>query len=392
MQETKRKEKKSAAAIPLVAYWGGNYEGIPNRNAVASWYDAWRQNGDVFRAVKIISDTAAKSGFKVYRNGEEYSDAVTDALIDSFKKVKRTFILHSTVGGTGYLAKQRNGQEFGGSTVGFKVLDTRKVQIVASSNTGEIVAYKATDATRPGVMLTYRPEDVLKYVPTEDPNMPHVGISPIAAVLFDALSDDRAAMSNFVFFDNDATPASIVRVKDGVTPDGAKKMEEWLKLKNGGAKNKNRTVVLQGVEDIVKLSNDSDGKYSGLRKESTEKVCAALGVPKSVLNYTDGVTYSNASAQYTAFIENTVRPLEHDIEELLEQALAEYGEGFEVEVVDNHVDDLEARQKIALANVNAGIVTRNEAREEMGMEPVDNPALDEYAVGSNPIAVSAPQA
>jgi HK97 family phage portal protein len=374
-------ETKSAALTLQSVYFNGFQadRGIPDRNSVAVWYQAWRDNGDVMRAVKIIGDTVAKGGVKVTRNGEDFESPETDALVASFLDWKQEIMMHAIVGGDAFVVKMYNDPEFGGVPVGLKVLDSRLVTVEHDA-LGNVSKYVAGDRVRTGLQLTYSPDDVYQWTPVTDPDRPLRGYSALGSAIYDALGDDRAALANFVFYDNDATPASILKVKDGVTQDDADKIQDWMRRKYSGAANKSRTAVLQGVEDVIKLGETTDSKFSNLREQATEKVLAALGVPKSVLNYTAGVTYSNAAAQYTAFIENTVRPAENVMARMLTDMVREMDPSLTVTIVDDHIDDRAERQRTAVENVKAGIITPNEARAAMGLPPASDPSMDVFLV------------
>lgn len=92
------------------------------------------------------------------------------------------------------------------------------------------------------------------------------------------------------------------------------------------------------------------------RKYATEKICAVLGVPKVQLGYTEGVNFSNATQQYTKFIENTIRPLERWLKTVFDTLILEdFGETkVEFMINDTHIDDIEQKSKIAQSNVSQG--------------------------------------
>jgi len=86
-----------------------------------------------------------------------------------------------------------------------------------------------------------------------------------------------------------------------------------------------------------------------------------FGVPRIVLNYTEGVNYSNAEMQYTKFIENTIRPYEKTLEVIINSLISEYTDLIFV-INDNHIDDLEEKQASTIELVKNGVISRNEAR------------------------------
>jgi hypothetical protein len=52
-------------------------------------------------------------------------------------------------------------------------------------------------------------------------------------------------------------------------------------------------------------------------------------------------------------------------------------------VNDEHIDDFAIKSKLAIDNVNAWLWTRNEARDYIGYEAIDNELAEEITVSSN---------
>ena len=113
-----------------------------------------------------------------------------------------------------------------------------------------------------------------------------------------------------------------------------------------------------------------------------------MGVPRIILNYTQGVNYSNAETQYRKFIENTIRPIEDFLEYCFGIMIAPINSTVEFEIVDDHIDDKLERCDVAIKNVASGIWTRNEARDYIGDEMVEDELMDEYTVANTVVPLS----
>lgn len=118
------------------------------------------------------------------------------------------------------------------------------------------------------------------------------------------------------------------------------------------------------------------------RQEQTsrESICAAFGVPRTILGYIEDVNHSNGDSQYEKFIENTIRPWEKKIADIFTKLFSPYGEDIEFVIIDEHINDIEQRSKLARDNVLQGIWTRNEAREYIGSDRSDNEFADELTI------------
>lgn len=370
----KKKERRDSTASPILRAAFAATDQPVAVSSMKTWYEVWRRNPDVRACVDIVSRTVAKGGVEAKRNDMMVETPETDALIDSFMANKGAIILHSMVGGNAFVAAKRNMED---NTVGVEVLDPRFVTVYSVDAVPSRYVYQ--DPMRQNRQYSYAAEDVFHWKSTLDPDNPAYGVSPVETIVYDALGDDRAAMANFAFFDNNALPANMVVLKEGVTQDTADKLKEQMQLKYGGAKNSGRSGVMStAIDKVIELgTGKTEGRFLDMRKVSTEKVCAAMKVPKAMLNYTDGVNYSSSEVQYATFIEQTVRPFESAFEEIMDYFLAPYG--CEAEVIDEHISQAKQWSDVAIKLKAAGIIDQNEAREYVGLEPVDTAPVPDPA-------------
>ena len=81
------------------------------------------------------------------------------------------------------------------------------------------------------------------------------------------------------------------------------------------------------------------------RQEQTsrESICAAFGVPRTILGYIEDVNHSNGDSQYEKFIENTIRPWGKKIADIFTKLFSPYGEDIEFVIIDEHINDIEQK-------------------------------------------------
>ena len=127
---------------------------------------------------------------------------------------------------------------------------------------------------------------------------------------------------------------------------------------------------MKWVKEVVKLQDKiTDAEFLEMRKFTLENVCALFGVPKTILWYTEGVNYSNADKQFIEYIENTIKPTEETISMFITGILEDLGfEDIKFEFIDDHIDQKQVKSKTVIELSNNGIITPNEAREEIGLE------------------------
>ena len=214
-----------------------------------------------------------------------------------------------------------------------------------------------------------------------DPDACLFGMSPLEGIMYDVFGDSEAARYNYAFFKNDAVPSALYVLESGLEESEQKIIFEGIKRELEGGINKHKALISAGVTDVKVLAKShTDAAFQEQRTQKVDTVCAAMGVPKIVLGYTDGVNYTNADVQYSKFIENTVRPMEELLEETLETLFNEINPKVDVEIIDDHINDIDKKVVTARSAVEAGIINRNEAREIIGYEPIDNPDMEEITV------------
>jgi capsid portal protein len=115
-----------------------------------------------------------------------------------------------------------------------------------------------------------------------------------------------------------------------------------------------------------------DMEFMDMRKFTTDKVCTAMSVPKTILGYHDGVNFSNAESMYRIFIEETIRPLEILIAQFFSGMIqTEFNTDLSFKFVDNRNFDREEKITEATKLIDSGLMTINEARDLLGMERFD---------------------
>jgi len=166
--------------------------------------------------------------------------------------------------------------------------------------------------------------------------------------------------------------------------DEANIQVEKIKAKLSGGHNKGKNIISNAIKDIKPITQKhNDADFLNQRKFTTEKVCVAFGVPRTVLGYIEEANYSNSETQYKKFIANTIRPLERKLEQIFTELSKDFA-GFLFVINDEHIDEMEQRSKLARENVKSGIWTINEARSYVGdYEAFEDDMADELIIPSN---------
>ena len=349
----------------------------------------YRVNSDIRSCITELQDTAGKSGYKFRKwvEASQYYKDINDSRIESilnfgkgFDDLKRKIIKNIELSEMCFIEKLYHVSRQN-EVVGLRVLDPRFMSIVSDDQYNPIrYIYRDVKTHK---TIQYSPDDLYHFTRETDHDNPMFGMSRLEGLVNDILGDEQSAIYNAKYFLNDGLPSALYII-EWVTDDAEVDiLEQYIKDELTGAENKHKAIISPAIKDVKTISsNHDDMKFLEGRRFTTERVCAALKVPKTIINYSDHVNIGNSDNNYKKFIENTVRPLERYLEQIFNTIISDLRfTGVEFYIIDEHINDIEIKSKVAQWNVDKGIWTRNEARTFIGSsdEP-DNTDLEEYTV------------
>ena len=347
------------------------------RLSTDSFFTLWRNHGDVFGCVRELSQAVGVAGY--YWENATSPDADPNA--ESVKRAEAILSHYSTV--RGWLRELVSDVNISGNSYYHleRSMGTGEVMSLARIDPRTMVAVVDKYGTvkrwvqKAGAsVVEFQPEEIVHFVIQVDPNSPCYGISPMEPIVWELRTDLAAMVSNYTIFQNDATPSAIYVFSDEMNDDEQAKAVETLKRELKGAENRHKQISVKGLTDIKSVSiSNKDMEFTFLRTMTTEKVCAAYGVPKSILGYTDDVNLANGEEQTKKFWESSVEPQEEAIREFINRVLlpaigiTDIKWCFETRDFDNREWD----ESSTRADMQLGIYTINEMREMRGKEPYD---------------------
>lgn len=339
------------------------------------YYKLYRKNTDLRRCVEELSQTLGKDGFSIIN--EDWDIVENDDLIDSlnniydFDEFKSQIIRDLIIWGNVYIVKVPNPL---GTTAGYQLLDPRTIRIIANKH-GEVLKY--IQVSSGGNSQNFTADEVYQYKDSIDHDNEVFGISKVETLVYDILWDEEAGKSNYSFFKNNAIPSSVIILDNELDENEINLAMDSLKKNFSGGENRHRISANTGIKDIKVLGNTmKDMEFTVLRGFTTEKICSAMGVPKTVLWYSDNVNYSTSDNQYRKFIENTIRPLSKKVENIINELIGDDFPWYYIKFIDNNEYDLQEKIERFWNLLDRGMITINEARTELGREPLDSPYAD----------------
>ncbi len=242
----------------------------------------------------------------------------------------------------------------------------------------------------------------------ESENMIHVpwissdgvtGISPIQAARNSFGTDIAMERSAGRFFGNFSVPQLAMLTKKLVKPETKHQMRsDWEALQSGP--NQHRVAILDGEMDLKILSvSNADSQFLESRKFSREQICGMFGLKPSQIGSESRVSGETYSAQQLDFLTGTLGPLLKKIEQELTRKLLSGLSSYSIrhDISDRLRLDIKSQMEAFSTGRQWGILTANECRRELGLDP-GGPECDTYlravnmtdAATANPIQTEEP--
>lgn len=110
------------------------------------------------------------------------------------------------------------------------------------------------------------------------------------------------------YFDRGMIKATLLKYKDSISPDEAKRVKEWWKRVATGIKNAFATEVVRGDFEALTIGEGlHDLQNTALTAEQRESICTAMGVPQSKLT-ANAANYATKQGDDLSFIQDTIAP------------------------------------------------------------------------------------
>lgn len=184
---------------------------------------------------------------------------------------------------------------------------------------------------------------------------------------------------NMNFFGNKATPEGLLAF-EGISEENRSKMEKLLKQKYGGTKNAGKIGILNLIPTWIPLTNtQKDLQYTEGINAMRDEILSIFGVPKPLVGLTDS-TYTNSIEAQRIFQRYTLKPkLDREVNILNNQLIRNYyakdrlsKNKYYFIATDPVEADEKADSEVVSVLYREGIITKNEAREKVGFETIED--------------------
>jgi HK97 family phage portal protein len=225
----------------------------------------------------------------------------------------------------------------------------------------------------------------LKHVKLWNPLNDYYGLSPLNAAAVEIDQFNMSNKHNVNLLENGARPSGAIIFKPqdeagfDVNLTEAQRQQLLTDLNNRfqGTNNAGRPLLLEGDFDWREMGlSPKDLDFARLKHMSATDIALCFGVPSQLVGVPDAQTYANVAEARLALYEETIIPhLRKIASDLNEWLVPMFGENLHLEFDIDSIPALSERRKKIYENVTSavreGIMTRNEARKIVGLEPID---------------------
>jgi HK97 family phage portal protein len=189
---------------------------------------------------------------------------------------------------------------------------------------------------------------------------------------------------------NGVQPSGVYSVEGTLDKDQNEKLRGWIEREMGGSANTGRPIVLDRSAKWLSTGlSGVDAEHLATRKHQIEEICRFLRVMPIMVGYSDkAATYASAEQMFLAHVVHTLSPWYQRIEQSIDANLlseADRAQGYYSQFVEEGLlrGSIEATAAMLDKYVNGGLMTPNEGRAKLDMNPDTDPASDKLRVPAN---------
>jgi len=257
----------------------------------------------------------------------------------------------------------------GGDIWGFEPVDGATISPLIDASGRMPMDGPAYVQTLKGVPAVHYTFEELVYAPRNARPHKVYGYSPVEQIQWLANLVIRRELHKLNYYTAGSTPDLIMRVPETWTPDQIKAYKKWWDTQLRGNSKERR-----GTMFVVSGSDPIDTKERALKDEFDEwlarLVCFAFSI--SPQSFVKEMNRATAETQQESSLTEGLEPLKLWAKSLMDQLLMRGGYS-EMEFTWEEEESVEPKEaaEIAQIYVGAGIKTKNEVREELGMDPIE---------------------
>ena len=384
-------EPVSTKNSSMVGYFGVGSTQPTNYQYEDLASEGYMKNAIVYRCVNEIAKGASGVPFKICNaDGDEIENHPAKSLLNrpnplqSYSEFMNALFGYLLLSGNSYMLKVA-----GISNVPKELHLLRPDRITISGGRGAMPArydYKVNGRTE----AVYDVDQdsgfsELKQTKLWNPLDDFYGLSPLNAAAVEVDQHNLSSKHNINLLNNGARPSGAVIFKpkdsDGfatsLTASQRQQLMTDLNNRFSGTDNAGRPMLLEGDFDWKEMGlSPKDMDFINLKHMSATDIAMCFGVPSQLVGVPDAQTYSNVAEARLALYEETILPMLSKVQsDINEWLMPQFSEDVYFKFDTDEIPALSERRKRIYENVigavKEGIMTRNEARERLGLNAID---------------------
>lgn len=190
---------------------------------------------------------------------------------------------------------------------------------------------------------------------------------------------------------NGVRSAGVYSVEGKLNEQQFKDLRAWLDAEYGGANAGKPLILDRGAKWQQTQMSSVDAQTNESRMRQVEEVCRFFGVLPTLIGYSDKTaTYASAEAMFQAHLMHTLSPRWTAYEQSMAVNLLtkkERAEGLYFDFVEEGMirGSVKDTKDAILGYVNGGVITANEGRELLDLNPDSDPESDKLRIPVNTV-------
>lgn len=380
-------EKRSGVlenpAVPIaqIARWGDLFGGRGSDSGEVVNPITAMQTATVNACVRLISQSIAAMNPILYeRSGNGKQEAISNSLYDllclepnpdcSAFTMWESFVASILLSGNGFLEIETNKQ---GSVTGLWFLPPATVQPYRESDSS--VVYKCFEGMAAGQFRTLKSAQIIHV-----PGLSFNGVTGVSVIeQARNVIGSNLAMDKFNgrFFANNSTPSGILTLPENmkVKPEDKPKMRADWEAQQAGSNQHRINILDQGATFTPISINNKDAEFLASRNFTRQEICGLFGLLPSQIGDTARVAGETFAAQQLTFLTDCLRPWLNRISQELSRKLLSRSQdptrkySIAHDVSDRLKMDVKSQMEAFAVARQWGLITANEARAELNMNP-----------------------
>jgi HK97 family phage portal protein len=343
----------------------------------ALYYKLYRENTDLRRCVEELYQTSWKDWYKLYQWENELRNSNIENILNFenwFWMLKAIIIRDLQIAWNVFILPVRNWLN---NIIWYQVLDPRTIRVVANKY-WEVIRYIQT---RWWNTQEFWADEIFHFKDMIDPDNEVIWISKIETLVYDIMADKESWRSNYAFFKNNAIPSTLITLENDLDENEVRNAINTLKQQFSWGSKRHKITASMWIKDVKQLWwGIWDMEFAVLRWFTTERICSAMWVPKTILWYSDWVNYSTSDNQFRKYIENTIRPLQHQIEFIFNKLIQAINPNIKLEFLD--LNQFDFSQKIIDFEklVWIWVMTPAEVREAIWYDAINDENMNKLLI------------